>query len=321
MLEDSGWYYPDYNLAQIPLLQRSAGPQWFEDACYNNETKIYPDPFSRLLNYGFVCGGLGNSKGLYAIPGHGFADSCNMAADIVNCYWVKSKIPGINSVYDQITFETYNNENSRCFSNYYDAYCFEVISCAEGLITFKVGTDTYVCKNEGDIIRLPILKGLSIDEYVICPKFDYICKETSCLNMCNGKGYCKNSKCVCFEGYSGSDCSKLCDKSCKECAPGNPACISCEEGFNIKNNICVYCDFNCKTCLNSATHCTSCSNGKYLAGDQCLLCDPGYYLIDTVCLICDSNCKTCSNSATYCTSCSNTQYLEVNQFDGVPSSH
>lgn len=290
MLEDSGWYYPNYNMAQLPLIRRNGGQQWFEEACPEGGTPYYPNPFG-IGTESLICSPLGNSKSFVLTEAlqYKYADSCSIPIDIASCYPSSQSIFGYFFKYP---FEAYN-ENSRCFYNQEVAFCFEVTSCADNSITFKAGTDTYVCQNEGDQIIISALLGLSAYP-IICPKYEYICRETSCYNLCTGRGYCQNSKCICFQGFTGSDCSQPCDISCKECSSSSAACTSCNTGFYININICVPCDSNCKTCSDSAVHCTSCNNGLFLDGNQCLSCD--------------SKCSVC-NSLTECTGCVSSYHL------------
>ncbi|KAL0193499.1 hypothetical protein M9458_011795, partial [Cirrhinus mrigala] len=53
-----------------------------------------------------------------------------------------------------------------------------------------------------------------------------------CPNNCLDRGYCEDGKCVCFEGYTGEDCSVLtCPANCNDqgqCLNG--MCI-CDLGF------------------------------------------------------------------------------------------
>ena len=57
----------------------------------------------------------------------------------------------------------------------------------------------------------------------------------------------------------------------------NCRCITCEEGYFLKNYQCLKCDPNCKTCINKDNYCTSCNNTKFLYNNSCIDYDDNSY--------------------------------------------
>lgn len=45
--------------------------------------------------------------------------------------------------------------------------------------------------------------------YILCPDPNEFCTRTLCSLSCSGNGVCLDGKCVCNDGFTGSDCSKV----------------------------------------------------------------------------------------------------------------
>ena len=113
------------------------------------------------------------------------------------------------------------------------------------------------------------------------------------------------------------NCNTTDDKGCK--------CLTCNDGYFLKNHQCLKCDDNCKTCNSSSTSCIDCNEGFFLTSDetcisctenckiclnetQCLTCIDNYFLLSDKCFQCNVNCKT-SNDNCKCDTCEGGYFL------------
>uniref|UniRef100_A0A8C2PYQ0 Tenascin C n=1 Tax=Cyprinus carpio TaxID=7962 RepID=A0A8C2PYQ0_CYPCA len=119
------------------------------------------------------------------------------------------------------------------------------------------------------------------------------CSEPECPNFCQDQGRCEDSKCICFEGFGGEDCSielmKTCPNDCHEhgkCVDGK--CV-CNEGFAGE-------DCSIKTCPNDCHERGQCVDGK-------CVCHAGFTGHDCSELTCPSDCHNrgrCVNGQCVC---------------------
>ncbi|KAM6972996.1 uncharacterized protein FYW47_003090 [Aplochiton taeniatus] len=111
-----------------------------------------------------------------------------------------------------------------------------------------------------------------------------------CPNECSDQGRCVDSKCVCFPGFSGPDCSQSnCPGNCKDqgkCVNGQ--CV-CDPGFTGP-------DCSQRTCPDNCKNHGRCINGK-------CICNTGFTGPDCSGQTCPDNCKNhgrCVNGKCVC---------------------
>ena len=341
LLQDSGWYYPDYSMATVPIFGRNAGCNYFNNKCLSNSV---PDGSNLWCNIStsWTCDLFSTNKASCAIVTYSssfpsyfqYFSSSNMGgydAFADYCPYRKANTNGSCRGNGIITYTTsYANEvigpNSRCFestlalspqsfsSGY--AACYEVKECNSTGATVIVGTEKVFCPFTGG--KLPV-KGYN--GFLNCPSSSVLCGEVPCINMCYGQGKCINGTCQCFSGYGGSDCSIVCSSGCIKCdAVG---CTQCNSALTLINYLCLTCPLNCLTC--TGTTCLTCATGFYLSLGSCLQCPntcsscssqisctaciKNYQVVSGQCLFaCSSNCLDCTSS-TSCQTCTVGSYL------------
>ncbi|CAD8045498.1 unnamed protein product [Paramecium primaurelia] len=185
----------------------------------------------------------------------------------------------------------------------------------------------------------------SIDSEAYCGIYDYRIIIWTCQDYCkecDDNGNCLNSINTlstdingCKLGYfmdDNGECS-LCNIGCNSCN-GASECITCKDGYELRNNICYcsilkdviqYCSqsncfHNCQTCLNNQLdvgvirpkhpkNCLSCDESKnlWLNVNQCICLD-GYYMENFNCYQCYPTCRKCQDRARDCLACIPGQY-------------
>ncbi|CAK71424.1 unnamed protein product (macronuclear) [Paramecium tetraurelia] len=180
----------------------------------------------------------------------------------------------------------------------------------------------------------------NIDSEAYCGIYDYriiiwTC-QGNCLE-CDENGNCLNQIDTistdfngCKLGYymnNNGECL-ICDIGCSSCN-GHSDCITCLDGYELRNKICYcsslkdvieYCSqtncfHNCQTCLNDRVdvgvirpkhpnNCLSCDESKnlWLNVNQCMCLD-GYYMENFSCYLCYPTCRKCQDRARYCLAC------------------
>ncbi|BFU24026.1 protein kinase domain containing protein [Entamoeba histolytica HM-1:IMSS-B] len=131
----------------------------------------------------------------------------------------------------------------------------------------------------------------------------YVSLRVICPNNCHndiGNGYCSISeeKCICKEGYGGSDCHLLCyynnqwqpstNKGDNQCYFGSSSCSEnclCEDGYVLVNHRCI--SYNCTSRIKDET--IECFNGDINCDIDCK-CKSGYKLFNEKCIL-----ETCGN--------------------------
>ena len=155
---------------------------------------------------------------------------------------------------------------------------------------------------------------------------------TGCVNCAQNVSICQQ----CARGFAlkaDGTCVKCLSSCTGECDPRNVVtCLSCSNGFQLANNLCVRCPIGCTSCANGA--CTTCEVGFELKanaagsiicakkctppcsecnGATCTRCEPGNILTGGVCspdTSCNPNCDFCprgtlKESNGSCTRCQN----------------
>jgi len=207
-LEGSGWYFPNYDMAEPFLWGQGKGCDFLEKTCLDGgENSRFPDYF---CSGGDVTGK--TSSCLFGGKGQGvclnndkFADGCP--------YYVQYSGRDCQNPNSSPLFsgETFGNQ-SFCFEGTFNKnnnfFCLKQTCQRIGSqyqITVDVGTEQVVCKSTGSI-TVPNYSG-TID----CPDPNTFCSTIGvsyCARGCMGRGVCKdNGICECYPGYYGQGCS------------------------------------------------------------------------------------------------------------------
>lgn len=346
LLKDTGWYEVNYDVAQVPVFGRGAGCGFIYEKCVTGGVS-YDKGLWCDSQAGYTCDAFGNSKATCNIanglsvppefqyfPGSStggdnhFPDFCPFNFPFPAGFCKESSSNAINEPLASEIFGT----TSKCFKstlvkepysfslNY--AACYEVISCSTTDATVRVGTSTFSCPFTGKTITLTGYTG-SLE----CPNSNILCRDSPCLNACYGSGKCVNGACQCPDGFSGSDCSIICQSKCAICT-SSASCSLCITQHALLNGVCVLngCSSNCLSC-SSITSCTVCAKGFYRASTgACLACNSactecssssictacvvGRYLTSTkTCAVCSSTCSACE-TLTKCTDCKTSYFLD-----------
>lgn len=232
LLEDSGWYIPNYMVAQNSPFGLGAGCEFVDENCVqnggvpefglgtfcNNPSDIgcssdrkmvaFCDiaKWNGLLPSGYqyfsdptLGGGLTQSDfcpaytTLYKFEVGGDTQALDCTDETLNSMWIKDED------------ETFGS-TSRCFesSNGPRGMCMNV-QCSGGRLVVMAGGRKHECTYPGKILELPGGKD------IICPAFEQICPDSACEANCSGRGVCNYSvspaKCECFDRR---DTSNIC---------------------------------------------------------------------------------------------------------------
>lgn len=79
------------------------------------------------------------------------------------------------------------------------------ITIDKGSLKINTFYGEVTCKNSDVSVQMPLYKFK-----VICPDIQNFIdvNKRDCKDFCNMKGFCKNNKCECFDGYEGTYCEK-----------------------------------------------------------------------------------------------------------------
>ena len=243
LLEDSGWYKPNYSIAENSPWGLGAGcefineeciqdgevPKWGAEFFCNSPEAIGCTPDKQLLAYCDISKWDGNLPSGYqyfdeaANVGGGLSqmDFCSSYSTIFR--FESQKIedevtvldctnPNIDGSWVELRDEVFG-ATSRCIddSDGIRPVCLKVICGETGKEAGKVILETENgrqgrCENTGQVLRLP---GGSD---VICPSFASICPGSICPGLCSGRGKCDYTQtpaqCSCFNR---EDTSPLCN--------------------------------------------------------------------------------------------------------------
>ncbi|XP_038581250.1 tenascin isoform X1 [Micropterus salmoides] len=144
-----------------------------------------------------------------------------------------------------------------------------------------------------------------------------------CPNECSDQGRCVDGKCICFPGFSGSDCS---ESNCPGNCNNNGRCVNgqciCDPGFTGPDCLQRSCPDNCNNrgrCVNGRCVCDAgftgpscsdescpgnCNNRGRCVNGQCV-CKPGFTGPDCSKKACPNNCSDrgrCVNGKCVCDS-------------------
>lgn len=247
LLEDSGWYKPNYLVAQTSPFALGAGCDFAKDECVGDNGFVpawargtYCDsaasigctPDKHLVAYCDISkwdGNLPSGYQYFEDPSVGGGlqqmDFCPAYTTIFR-FEVDSEVrvldctdSTLNGAWVQKKDEVFGG-NSRCIEHASGSrpLCLEVICGTNGRDTGKVIFDVngrrLRCRYSGEVLKLP--SGTE----VICPSFEQTCPESMCPGNCSGRGRCDYSlsppQCECFNRQ---DTSPLCLESPWSFAP------------------------------------------------------------------------------------------------------
>lgn len=235
VLEGSGWYTPDYSMAEPIFWGKGAGCAFLQEKCIDENKKARFGEFFCDNRDELGCTFTGQSKGMCGptieqgrlIPSamdyfrdqvpiaDPFADNCPYFKTVnhLSCDNPKNQevavIPG----------EKYG-AGSMCFSGtlsqgdelpYTSLYCMKKTCEEKAPGQFALGIEVdgskYYC-SDGESLKIKGYNGhlncpTSINGYCSTKALKY------CKRGCMGRGVCQNGECVCNPGFVGADCGKL----------------------------------------------------------------------------------------------------------------
>ncbi|WOG99020.1 hypothetical protein DCAR_0418366 [Daucus carota subsp. sativus] len=280
LLEDSGWYQANYDMADHLDWGHNQGTDFVTSPCnlwkgayHCNATQVSGCTYNReaegycpILNYS---GDLPQWAQYFPEANKGgqssLADYCTyyVAYSDGSCTDIKSARPP-----DRMLGEV-RGSSSRCMTSSLVRSGFVRGSTAQGNgcykhrcinNTLKVAVDDVwkVCPEHGGPVQFSGFNG-----ELICPAYHELCKKDPvpvpgrCPNSCHFNGDCIDGRCRCFLGFSGRDCSK---RSCPSNCSGHGKCLQngvceCEKGRTGVDCSTAVCDEQC------SLHGGVCDNG------------------------------------------------------------
>ncbi|KRX04456.1 Insulin-like growth factor binding protein, N-terminal [Pseudocohnilembus persalinus] len=331
LLEDSGWYLPDYTNVDTSLWGYNKGCSFVTGSCDAANTEFVTSSTSSACYNDYS--GFGPAKYTTYTQEGGGGEICYFAQPYSNRYCVNATLatdspPGAYWGY-------YFGDNSRCaYSDVIatgDGYtwdaahasfrCHEFVCDASNNVFVVFEGEQYACVEGGNCavtitgsntrqqIQISSNKlniSVNFEKFIYrfsgnvqAPDdFDFFCMYVGlCPNDCSQNGYCMKGTCHCIDGFTGSDCSTVdsgitCTSPCDTCGSTATECLSCISGYYLGSN-------TCKVCSDWITDCNTCSDYQ-----TCTACDSGFYVNGSnTCSSCTSPCDECSGTDTTCTSC------------------
>jgi hypothetical protein len=209
LLEGSGWYIPDYTMAEPLSWGKGEGCSFVNGSCAVNGVPKF-DEFCQAGKFG--CSATGRAA--VTCSGYDtFSDGCSW---YVPYSYNDCEDPTSIDYAALPTKEVYGSgTGSRCFTgNLYQSYsssgtygyCFKFTCQGTGLNTtlnVQIGTTTAVCKTAGSIPVTGLTGKLDCPDPV---KYCGTIGKPFCKRGCMGNGVCVNAKCQCNSGWGGLDC-------------------------------------------------------------------------------------------------------------------
>lgn len=240
VLEDSGWYLPNYSFSRIVPFGHGAGCDFVEKECIV-DGNISP-PFDD-----FFCNAEDTSDALGCDPNHNFVATCSLA-DVSNLgdgqeipeqfqHFGNPSLGSLNPETDHCPLfstptglscleqqsetqilganrlpEEMFGDNSRCYNSNYDRpLCLETVCNEDTRSVEIVWLQNMVTCSDGMEITLPG----SSEYYIQCPRLATVCPHLiGCPNNCAGNGTCEwqtdAPSCKCFdEKNESANCADL----------------------------------------------------------------------------------------------------------------
>lgn len=209
LLEDSGWYYPNYNYAEPYNFGAGQGCGFLFNTCSSANS-----------NFGEFCRGTAANRGC-SFQGRG-GGTCQSDFRSDGCKYI---LPNVNYDCENPQAANYarlpglqtfgRGAGSKCFegtlastssSTTQTSFCFKSTCSGSGsgtVLSVQIGSKKVTCRKAG-AVTIPGYFG-SFE----CPDPLYFCQTSGrsfCPRNCMGRGYCQNGKCVCYKGFKGTDC-------------------------------------------------------------------------------------------------------------------
>ena len=207
-LEGTGWYIPNYNYAEPYHFGEGQGCNFIDDQCNPFSTQ-FPLEFCANNNRG--CAPQGTAGGRCQAESN--SDNCKFYVPDEN-YDCENPDAADNARLAEL--QAFGKEaGSKCFTGTLNtrqsrggstSFCFKYSCVNNGATTelqVKVGSNTYTCKEQGDLL---------VDGYhghIDCPDPKNFCNtigKAYCPRNCMGRGACVNNVCQCQNGFTGADC-------------------------------------------------------------------------------------------------------------------
>lgn len=206
VLEASGWYVPNYTYAEPFYFGQGEGCNFIYDSCTAANTEF--SEFCSVASRGCTAAGRGGgtcssdsrSDGCYYMYPM-FDYDCDTADAAVNARFPNLEVYG-------------RGLGSKCFSGNLTtatrasqtSFCFQYTCVGSGLNTVVqvgVGNTNVTCKAQGNMS----VKGYN--GVINCPDPLIFCNNAGkkfCPRNCLGRGDCVNNQCLCYPGFTGTDC-------------------------------------------------------------------------------------------------------------------
>jgi hypothetical protein len=208
VLEESGWYIPNYGMSEDLEWLRNDGCKIIDNSCANHKRTCDPSSKKRLCSEDFTLVG-------YCEKNDDFTDGCPVFSSYdVDCrrqahqnkdHVVGSFGPGSRCFQGNIDTEVFGSR-----SKVQDVFC-AVSECHEDsygkFITLLIRGVEVECHKSGEVVYYD---SSNKNLFAICPDIKSFCgyMDRKCPNDCSLKGRCRSDgTCFCYRGYMGKDCS------------------------------------------------------------------------------------------------------------------
>ena len=205
LLQDSGWYMPNYTYGQTIQWGYQRGCEFFDENCIINEKPVFPefcaddtgDNFCdfNLFGYGPCYMSLNfsipNNEEYFSdknMGGDPLAEYCPVVYDLVDCgNATSSNGDAGESFCDQC--RCIQGTFSISGKNTVNRPSCHTVECGSNSATIIIGNYQAVCNNSGEVVSVPGLSGT-----VICPDLTMLCDFKACRDNCLGYE-CTNGTC------------------------------------------------------------------------------------------------------------------------------
>ena len=206
LLEDSGWYVPNYAYADPYWFGQGQGCGFLTEACATANTKY--DDFCTGSPRGCTVQGRGGGF----CQNDTRSDGCRFFRPSISYDCENPDAVGFARLPELQSFG--RDAGSKCFSgnlhtfttSIQTSFCFKYKCSGSGSTTkleVNVGTNTVICSKAGNV-GVSGYKGT-----ITCPDPLSFCStvgKPTCPRNCMGRGSCVSGKCVCKTGFKGKDC-------------------------------------------------------------------------------------------------------------------
>jgi len=207
MLEGSGWYSANYDMADAYWFGQGQGCSFLSSTCSSANSKF--DDFCTGSSRGCTAQGRGGGFCQTDVR----SDGCKFVHPSIN---YDCENTGAKSYARLATLQSFGRTAySKCFEGTLSAssgasktsFCFKYNCVGSGSNTklqVDVGSKTLTCTEKGSM-SVSGYKG-----YISCPDPLTFCSTVGakvCPRGCMGRGSCNNGKCACYKGFAGKDCA------------------------------------------------------------------------------------------------------------------